>query len=611
MTARRDDLRNVAIVAHVDHGKTTLVDAMLWQSGAFRANADVAERVMDSMDLEREKGITILAKNTAVRHGDVKLNIVDTPGHADFGGEVERALTMVDGVLLLVDASEGPLPQTRFVLRKALEARLPVILVVNKIDRPDARIAEVVDEVYELFLDLDADEEQIEFPIVYCNARAGQASLDPETPGEDLQPLFELLEQRIPAPSYDPDHPFQAHVTNLDASPYVGRLALCRVRNGSVKKGQTVAWCRADGTTEKVTVGELYVTEALDRVDAEEAGPGEIIAVAGIPDITIGETLAAVDDPRPLPVITVDEPSLSVTIGINTAPLAGLEGSKLTARQVRQRLDAELVGNVSLRVRDTERPDTWEVQGRGELQLAILVEIMRREGFELTVGQPQVVTREIDGKLHEPVERLAIDVPEDYIGVVTQLLALRKGNLEQMVNHGTGRVRMEYLVPARGLIGFRTEFLTETRGTGLIHHVFDRWSPWAGDLRTRPTGALVADRRGTTAQFALMNLQERGTLFVGPGEEVYEGMIVGENARSDDLDVNAVKEKHLTNMRMSTSEVLVRLVPHKVLSLDQAMEFLREDECIEVTPDSIRLRKVRLDKNARLKAIRRSREPVG
>jgi GTP-binding protein len=606
----RDDIRNVAIVAHVDHGKTTLVDAMLRRAGAFRANQDVADRVMDSMDLEREKGITILAKNTAVTWHGVKVNIVDTPGHADFGGEVERALTMVDGVLLLVDASEGPLPQTRFVLRKALEARLPVILVVNKVDRPDARISEVVDEVYELFLDLDADEGQIEFPIVYCNARAGQASLDPDVPGTDLKPLLDLLVEHIPAPEHDPEHPFQALVTNLDASPYVGRLALCRVRHGSVKKGQNVAWCRADGSVERAQVGELYVTEALDRVEAAEAGPGEIIAIAGIPEITIGETLADPDDPRPLPVITVDEPSLSVTIGINTAPLAGQEGSKLTARQVRARLDQELVGNVSLRIHDTGRPDTWEVQGRGELQLAVLVELMRREGFELTVGQPQVVTRQIDGKLHEPVERLAIDVPDDYIGVVTQLLALRKGNLEQMVNHGTGRVRMEYLVPARALIGFRTEFLTETRGTGLLHHVFDRWSPWAGDLRTRPTGALVADRRGTTAQFALMNLQERGTLFVGPGEEVYEGMIVGENARSDDLDVNAVKEKHLTNIRSSTADVLVRLVPHRVLSLDQALEFLREDECIEVTPESIRLRKVELDKNARLKAMRRGREPV-
>src|SRR4051812_45797067 len=473
--AAREDIRNVAIVAHVDHGKTTLVDAMLWQSGAFRANQDVADRVMDSMDLEREKGITILAKNTAVRYAGVKLNIVDTPGHADFGGEVERGLTMVDGILLLVDASEGPLPQTRFVLRKALEARLPVILVVNKVDRPDARSAEVVDEVYELFLDLDADEEQIEFPIVYCNAKAGHAGLAEGELAGDLAPLMDLLLEHIPAPSYEPDHPLQAHVTNLDASPYVGRLALCRVRNGTIRKGQPIAWCRADGSVQNAQVGELYVTEALDRVDAAEAGPGEIIAVAGIADVTIGETLADRDDPRPLPVITVDEPSLSVTIGINTSPLAGQDGGKLTARQVRDRLDAELVGNVSLRVGDTERPEVWEVQGRGELQLAILVELMRREGFELTVGQPQVLTREIDGKTHEPLERMTIDVPEEYVGVVTQLLALRKGRLEQMVNHGTGWVRMEYLVPARGLIGFRTEFLTETRGTGLLHHVFDRW----------------------------------------------------------------------------------------------------------------------------------------
>ena len=610
MVTAREDLRNVAIVAHVDHGKTTLVDAMLWQSGAFRANQDVAERVMDSHDLEREKGITILAKNTAVRHGGVKLNIVDTPGHADFGGEVERGLTMVDGVLLLVDAGEGPLPQTRFVLRKALEARLPVILVVNKVDRPDARIAEVVDEVYELFLDLDADEEQIEFPIVYANAREGRSSLDPEVAGEDLSPLLDLLIERIPAPAFDPSHPLQAHVTNLDASPYVGRLALCRVRHGTIRRGQTVAWCRADGSVGSAQVGELYVTEALDRVEAQEAGPGEIIAVAGIPEITIGETLADAGDPRPLPVITVDEPSLSVTIGINTSPLAGQDGSRLTASQVRARLEAELVGNVSLRVRDTERPDAWEVQGRGELQLAVLVEIMRREGFELTVGQPQVVTRELDGRRHEPVERLAIDVPEEYVGVVTQLIALRKGAMEQMVNHGTGRVRMDYLVPARGLIGFRTEFLTETRGTGLLHHVFDRWAPWAGEVRTRPTGSLVADRPGVTAQFALMNLQERGTLFVGPGEEVYEGMIVGENARAEDLDVNAVREKHLTNIRSSTAERLVGLVPHRQLSLDQAMEFLREDECIEVAPGTVRLRKVHLERVERTKASRRAKSAV-
>jgi GTP-binding protein len=608
--ALREDIRNVAIVAHVDHGKTTLVDALLWQSGAFRANQDVNERVMDSMDLEREKGITILAKNTAVRTHGVKINVVDTPGHADFGGEVERGLTMVDGVLLLVDASEGPLPQTRFVLRKALESRLPVVLVVNKVDRPDARVEEVVHEVEELFLDLDAGEDQIDFPIVYTNARAGTASLDPDpdAQGEDLGPLIDVLLERIPAPAYDPDHPLQAHVTNLDASPYVGRLALCRVRQGTIRRGQEVAWCRADGGVERARISELYVTEALDRIDADEAGPGEIIAVAGFPDITIGETLADPADPRALPVITVDEPSLAVTVGINTSPLAGQDGSKLTARQVKQRLDAELVGNVSLRVNPTERPDAWEVQGRGELQLAILVELMRREGFELTVGQPQVLTRIIDDKLHEPVERLAVDVPEDYVGVVTQMLALRKGRLESMTNHGTGWVRMEYLVPARGLIGFRTEFITETRGTGLLHHVFERWEPWAGDLRTRPTGALVADRRGATAQFALMNLQERGTLFVGPGDEVYEGMVVGENARADDLDVNAVKEKHLTNIRSSTSDVLVRLVPHRTLSLDQALEFLREDEAVEVTPHAVRIRKVVLDKIGRTKAARRTRE---
>jgi GTP-binding protein len=611
MPALREDIRNVAIVAHVDHGKTTLVDAMLWQSGAFRAGQDVNERVMDSMDLEREKGITILAKNTSVRHlptgadADVKLNIIDTPGHADFGGEVERGLFMVDGILLLVDASEGPLPQTRFVLRKALEARLPVILVVNKVDRPDARITEVVDEVYELFLDLDADEEQIEFPIVYCNARAGHASLDdPDDLSDSLRPLMDLLVERIPAPAYEPGHPLQAQVTNLDASPYVGRLALCRVRQGTIKRGQTVAWCRRDGTIEAAKISELYVTDNLDRVETGEAGPGEIIAIAGIPEITIGETLADAADPRPLPVISVDEPSLSVTIGINTSPLSGNDGSKVTARQLQNRLAAELIGNVALRVLDTERPDTWEVQGRGELQLAVLVEIMRREGYELTVGKPQVLTREIDGKLHEPVERVAIDVPEEYVGVVTQLLALRKGRMESLVNHGTGWVRMEQIVPARGLIGFRTEFLTETRGTGLLHHVFEGWEPWFGELRTRPTGALVADRRGKVASFALFNLQERGTMFVGPGEEVYEGMIVGENARADDLDVNAVKEKHLTNHRSSTADELVRLVPPRRLSLDQALEFLREDECIEVTPNVVRLRKVALDQTSRVKAMR-------
>ncbi len=599
--ATRDDIRNVAIVAHVDHGKTTLVDALLWQSGSFRENQDVAERVMDSMDLEREKGITILAKNTAVRHRGVKLNIVDTPGHADFGGEVERGLRMVDGVLLLVDASEGPLPQTRFVLRKALEAHLPVILVVNKVDRPDARIGEVVNEVYELFLDLDADERQIEFPIVYCDARAGRAGLtgDPSRLEDSLEPLFDVLLETIPAPTYEPGHPLQALVTNLDASPYVGRLAICRIQNGTIRKGQQVAWCRADGSISTVKVTELYVTEALDRVEADEAGPGEIVAVAGLAEVTIGETLADRDDPRPLPVQEVDEPSLSMTLGVNTSPLAGTEGSKLTAPMLKQRLDEELVGNVALRVVATERPDAWEVQGRGELQLAVLVELMRREGFELTVGKPQVVTRAVDGKVHEPVERVAIDAPEEYVGVLTQLLALRKGRMEQMVNHGTGWVRLEYLVPARGLIGLRTEFLTETRGTGILHHVFDRYEPWHGELRTRPSGSLVADRRGTTTTFALLNLQERGSLFVGPGVEVYEGMVVGENARAEDLDVNAAKEKKLTNMRSSTAEELVRLFPARPLSLEQALEFIRDDECVEVTPASIRLRKTELAANRR------------
>jgi GTP-binding protein TypA/BipA len=600
----RTDLRNIAIVAHVDHGKTTLVDAMLWQSGAFRKGQDVAERVMDSMDLEREKGITILAKNTAVNYDGVKLNIVDTPGHADFGGEVERGLTMVDGVLLLVDASEGPLPQTRFVLRKALEAKLPVILVVNKVDRPDARIAEVVDEVYELFLDLDADSEQIDFPIVYTNAKAGWASLQEGAEGSDLAPLMDLMLEKIPAPEYDPDHPLQAHVTNLDASPYVGRLALCRVHNGTIRSGQQVAWCRANGKVERATVSELYITEALERVPAEEVGPGEIIAVAGMEEITIGETLADPADPRPLPVITVDEPSLSIVLGINTSPLAGTEGSKLTARQVRDRLDAELVGNVSIRVRDTERPDAWEVQGRGELQLVILLELMRREGFELTAGQPRVLTREIDGKLHEPVERLAIDAPEEHVGAITQLLAGRKGRLEQMANHETGWVRMEYLVPARGLIGFRTEFLTETRGTGVMHHVFEGWERWAGELRLRPTGSIVADRRGKSAGYALIGLQDRGALFIGPGEEVYEGMIIGENARAEDMDVNATKEKQQTNMRAAAADVLERMAPPKRLSLEAAVEFLREDECVEVTPESVRLRKVELDKLKRQKAAR-------
>ncbi len=605
--ARRDDLRNVAIVAHVDHGKTTLVDAMLWQSGSFRDNENIAERVMDSLDLEREKGITILAKNTAVRVGTTKINIVDTPGHADFGGEVERGLTMVDGVLLLVDASEGPLPQTRFVLRKALEARLPVVLVVNKVDRPDARAGEVVDEVYELFLDLDADESQIEFPIVYCNARAGRAGLAPDELAGDLSPLFEVLFATVPAPSYDPEHPLQALVTNLDASPYVGRLALCRIRHGTLHKGAQIAWCRADGSIENAKITELYVTDALHRVPAEEAGPGEIVAIAGLPEITIGETIADPADPRPLPLTSVDEPSLAMTIGINTSPLAGTEGTRLTASQVKARLDQELVGNVSLRVNPTSRPDAWEVQGRGELQLAVLVELMRREGFELTVGKPEVLTREVDRKLCEPVERVAIDVPEEYVGIVTQLLALRKGRLQQMVNHGTGWARMEYLVPARGLIGFRTEFLTETRGAGIMHHVFERWEPWHGELRTRPTGSLVADRRGQSTSFALLALQERGSLFVGPGADLYEGMVVGENARSEDLDVNASKEKKLTNMRSSTAEELVRLIPARPLSLEQALEFIRDDEAVEVTPKNVRLRKVELSASKRQTAASRAK----
>jgi GTP-binding protein len=607
--ARRDDLRNVAIVAHVDHGKTTLVDALLWQSGSFRENQEVADRVLDSMDLEREKGITILAKNTAVRIAGTKVNIIDTPGHADFGGEVERGLTMVDGVLLLVDASEGPLPQTRFVLRKALEARLPVVLIVNKVDRPDARPAEVVNEVYELFLDLDADESQIDFPIVYANAREGRAGFAPDELAPDLQPLVETLLATVPAPSYDPEHPLQALVTNLDASPYVGRLALLRVQHGTIQKGDQVAWCRRDGTIERARVTELYVTEALDRVPAEEAGPGEIVALAGLPAVTIGETIADAEDPRPLPVSSVDEPSLSVTLGINTSPLAGTEGDKLTASALIGRLEQELVGNVSLRVLPTARPDVWEVQGRGELQLAVLVEIMRREGFELTVGKPAVLTREVEGTTQEPVERVAIDVPEEYIGVVTQLFALRKGRLQQMVNHGSGWARMEYLVPARGLIGFRTEFLTETRGAGIMHHVFERWEPWHGELRTRPTGSLVADRRGHASAFAIAALQERGSLFISPRNELYEGMVVGENARGEDLDVNATKEKKLTNMRSANADELVRLIPPRPLSLEQALEFIREDECVEVTPKSIRLRKVELSATKRQTlASRRKRE---
>jgi GTP-binding protein len=620
----RTDLRNVAIVAHVDHGKTTLVDAMLWQTGAFRVGQEVEKRVLDSLDLEREKGITILAKNTAVRHQapdgtGVTINIIDTPGHADFGGEVERGLEMVDGVLLLVDASEGPLPQTRFVLRKALAKRLPIILVVNKVDRSDARIAEVVEETYELFMDLLQDApagehntDALDFPVIYSCAKAGRASQArpangtmPDSP--NLGPLFAAILEHIPAPSYVEGAPLQAHVTNLDASPYLGRLALCRIVAGTLRRNQAVAWCRADGTISTVKLSELLITKALDREPAESAGPGDIVAVAGIPEITIGETLSDPERPRPLPLITVDEPSISMTIGINTSPLAGRSGRSLTARLVRARLDAELVGNVSIRVLTTERPDTWEVQGRGELQLAILVEMMRRESFELTIGKPQVVTREIDGKLHEPVERLTIDTPADFVGVVTQLMGLRRGRLEQLVNHGTGWVRMEYLVPARGLIGFRTEFLTETRGTGLMHHVFEAYEPWHGELRTRPTGSLVADRAGLVTSYALFNLQERGTMFVGPGTEVYEGMVVGENARSEDMDVNPTKEKKLTNVRSSTSEELERLVPPRLVNMEQALEFCRGDECVEVTPDAVRIRKVNLSAADRARTRARSK----
>ena len=615
----RNDIRNVAIVAHVDHGKTTLVDAMLWQAGAFRSNQHVDERAMDSNELEREKGITILAKNTAVHYkspedgSDTVINIIDTPGHADFGGEVERGLSMVDGVVLLVDASEGPLPQTRFVLRKALSAKLPVILVINKTDRPDARISEVVDETYELFLDLDATEDQIEFPIVYACARDGKASLErpenghvPDSP--DLQPLFKTILGTIPAPTYTEGAPLQAHVTNLDASPFLGRIALCRVHHGTIRKGQQVAWIKRDGEIERVKITELLMTEALERKPAEEAGPGDIIAIAGIPDIMIGETLADPEDPRPLPLIHVDDPAISMTIGTNTSPLVGREkGSKVTARMVKDRLEKEIVGNVSIKVLPTERPDAWEVQGRGELALAILVEQMRREGYELTVGKPQVVKKEIDGKVHEPVERLTVDCPEEYLGVITQLLAVRKGRMESMTNHGTGWIRMEFLVPSRGLIGFRTEFLTDTRGTGIANTNFEGYEPWFGELRTRASGSLVADRAGAVTPFAMTNLQERGTLFVEPTTEVYEGMIVGENSRADDMDVNITKEKKLTNMRSSTADVTETLIPPRKLSLEQALEFCREDECVEITPQHVRIRKVVLDASTRGRSAARAK----
>ncbi|MFD4759835.1 translational GTPase TypA [Streptomyces sp. NPDC058439] len=619
----RHDIRNVAIVAHVDHGKTTLVDAMLRQAGAFAAHAaeNLDERMMDSNDLEREKGITILAKNTAVKYhpkdgGDpITINIIDTPGHADFGGEVERGLSMVDAVVLLVDASEGPLPQTRFVLRKALSAKMPVILCINKTDRPDSRIAEVVDETYDLFLDLDADEDQIEFPIVYACARDGVASLTKPEDGtvppdsDSLEPFFTTILSHVPAPEYDDEAPLQAHVTNLDADNFLGRIALCRVEQGELRKGQTVAWIKRDGTMSNVRITELMMTEALTRKPAEKAGPGDICAIAGIPDIMIGETLADPENPIALPLITVDEPAISMTIGTNTSPLVGKggKGHKVTARQVKDRLDRELIGNVSLRVLDTERPDAWEVQGRGELALAILVEQMRREGFELTVGKPEVVTKQIDGKTHEPIERMTIDSPEEHLGAITQLMATRKGRMETMTNHGSGWVRMEWIVPSRGLIGFRTEFLTQTRGTGIAHSIFEGHEPWFGELRTRHNGSLVADRSGSVTPFAMVNLQERGVIFTEAGTEVYEGMIVGENSRADDMDVNITKEKKLTNMRAASADTTENVVPARKLSLEQSLEFCREDECIEVTPETVRIRKVVLDQKERGRAASRAK----
>ncbi|MER7695064.1 MULTISPECIES: translational GTPase TypA [unclassified Streptomyces] len=619
----RHDIRNVAIVAHVDHGKTTLVDAMLKQAGAFAAHAaeHLDDRMMDSNDLEREKGITILAKNTAVKYhpkdgGDpITINIIDTPGHADFGGEVERGLSMVDAVVLLVDASEGPLPQTRFVLRKALAARMPVILCINKTDRPDSRIAEVVDETYDLFLDLDADEDQIEFPIVYACARDGVASLTKPEDGtvppdsENLEPFFNTILSHVPAPEFDAEAPLQAHVTNLDADNFLGRIALCRVEQGELRKGQTVTWIKRDGTMSNVRITELMMTEALTRKPAEKAGPGDICAVAGFPDIMIGETLADPENPVALPLITVDEPAISMTIGTNTSPLVGKggKGHKVTARQVKDRLDRELIGNVSLRVLDTERPDAWEVQGRGELALAILVEQMRREGFELTVGKPEVVTKQIDGKTHEPIERMTIDSPEEHLGAITQLMATRKGRMETMTNHGSGWVRMEWIVPSRGLIGFRTEFLTQTRGTGIAHSIFEGHEPWFGDLRTRHNGSLVADRSGSVTPFAMVNLQERGVIFTEAGTEVYEGMIVGENSRADDMDVNITKEKKLTNMRAASADTTENVVPARKLSLEQSLEFCREDECIEVTPETVRIRKVVLDAKQRGRTASRAK----
>ncbi|PPH13678.1 translational GTPase TypA [Rathayibacter sp. AY1C1] len=627
-SATRSDLRNVAIVAHVDHGKTTLVDAMLKQTNSFDAHAHVDERAMDSNELEREKGITILAKNTAVSYsgkhasdGPITINVIDTPGHADFGGEVERGLSMVDGVCLLVDASEGPLPQTRFVLRKALEAKLPVILLVNKTDRPDARIDEVVAESQDLLLGLASDmaddvpdldlDAILDVPVVYASGKAGRASANKPEDGtlpdaEDLEPLFEAILKHIPAPTYDDDAPLQAHVTNLDASPFLGRLALLRVFNGTIKKGQTVAWVHHDGTHTNARITELLITKALDRYPAESAGPGDIVAIAGFPEITIGETIADPEDIRPLPAITVDDPAISMTIGTNTSPLVGkVKGHKLTARMVKDRLDRELIGNVSLKIVDIGRPDSWEVQGRGELALAILVEQMRREGYELTVGKPQVVTRQVDGKTHEPFEHLTIDAPEDYLGAITQLLAARKGRMDGMSNHGTGWVRMEFIVPSRGLIGFRTEFLTTTRGTGIANAILHGYEPWAGAIVTRNNGSIVADRNGVVTPFAIIALQERMTFFVNPTEEVYEGMVIGENSRNDDMDVNITKEKKLTNMRQSTSDTFESMTPSRQLTLEECLEFAREDECVEVTPEVVRIRKVELDANARARMTSR------
>ncbi|MBN0971907.1 translational GTPase TypA [Gordonia sp. JH63] len=622
--------RNVAIVAHVDHGKTTLVDAMLRQSGVFGERAEVVDRVMDSGDLEREKGITILAKNTAVHRRqpdgtEVVINVIDTPGHADFGGEVERGLSMVDGVVLLVDASEGPLPQTRFVLRKALAAELPVIVVVNKTDRPDARIQEVVDETQDLLLDLasDLDEEAakaaelvLELPVLYASGRAGVCSTeqpaDGEIPaGENLDSFFDVLLEHVPAPKGDPDAPLQAHVTNLDASAFLGRLALVRIHNGTLRKGQQVSWCRevdGEAVVERAKITELLATVGVDRAPAESASAGDIVAVAGMPEIMIGDTLADLENPQPLPRITVDEPAISVTIGTNSSPLAGrVSGHKLTARMVKQRLDTELIGNVSLRVLDIGRPDAWEVQGRGELALAILVEQMRREGFELTVGKPQVVTRKVDGKVQEPFEHLTVDVPEEYLGAVTQLLAARKGRMEQMNNHGTGWVRMEFIVPSRGLIGFRTDFLTETRGTGIANAVFQGYDAWAGEIRARHTGSLVSDRSGTVTPFAMIQLADRGTFFVNPGDDSYEGHVVGINPRQEDLDINVTREKKLTNMRQSSADVMETLAKPMQLDLEGAMEFCAADECVEVTPEVVRVRKVHLDSTTRARERSRAK----